>query len=316
MSAAPLLLVTGATGFVGRAVVARALAKGLRVRVAGRRPDSWPAGVEERLVGDFAGPVDWPPALAGVDLVAHCAARVHVMHETSADPLAEFRRLNVAATLALATAAGAAGVRRRGALCSIKVNGEATAPGRPFTAADEPAPDDAYGLSKLEMERALLALAAQGGPEVAIIRSPLVYGPGVKANFLALLRWIQRGRPLPLGALRNRRSLVAVDNLADLVVTCATHPAAANRVFLASDGEDLSTTALCRRLGTAMNRPARLWPVPAAWLRLAGKMTGRQDQVDRLCGSLEVDLSETRRILGWTPPVTVDEALRKTVAAP
>jgi UDP-glucose 4-epimerase len=194
---------------------------------------------------------------------------------------------------------------------SIKVNGEATQPGCPFTADDAPAPLDAYGVSKMEAEQGLREIARQTGMEVVIIRPPLVYGPGVKANFAAMIRWLQRGVPLPLGAIHNQRSLVALDNLVDLMVTCLTHPAATNQTFLVSDGEDVSTTELLRRMGQALGRPARLVPVPASILKLAAALVGKRDVAQRLCGSLQVDIEKTRKLLGWTPPLTLDQGLRK-----
>lgn len=263
-------------------------------------------------VGDIDPHTDWRGALAGVDCVVHLAARVHVMHERAADPLAEFRKVNVDGSLALARQAVAAGVRRFIFVSSIKVNGEGTAPGRPFAADDALAPADAYGISKLEAERSLLALAAEAGMQMVIIRPVLVYGPGVKANFRSMMSWLSKGVPLPLGAIHNRRSLVALDNLVDLILTCMNHLAAAGQVFLVSDGEDLSTTELLRRMGAALGRPARLLPVPAAWLDGAARLLGKGAVAQRLCGSLQVDIEKTRRLLDWTPPVTVDAALRET----
>jgi UDP-glucose 4-epimerase len=254
---------------------------------------------------------DWTAALDGVSAVIHCAARVHVMADTAADPLEEFRHVNVQGTLNLARQAAAAGVRRFVFVSSIKVNGEATQPGAPFTADDAPAPLDAYGVSKMEAEQGLRELAAQTGMEVIIIRPPLVYGPGVKANFAAKMRWLQRGVPLPLGAIHNQRSLVALDNLVDLIVTCLTHPAAANQTFLVSDGEDVSTSELLRRMGQALDRPARLLPVPQSWLKLAAAMVGKSDVAQRLCGSLQVDISKTRQLLSWTPPLSLDQGLKR-----
>lgn len=305
------VLVTGATGFVGQALVGRLAADAVPVRAAVRNPVQL-AGAQVVAVGDIGPRTDWRTALAGVDCVVHLAARVHVMREQAADPLAEFRKVNVDGTLALARQAAAAGVRRFIFISSIKVSGESTAPGRPFAADDVPAPVDPYGISKLEAERGLSALAAETRMEVVIIRPVLVYGPGVKANFRSMMAWLRRGMPLPLGAIHNQRSLVALDNLVDMIVTCLDHPAAAGQVFLVSDGEDLSTTGLLRRMGVALGKPARLLPVPATWLGGAARLLGRGDVAQRLCGSLQVDIEKTRRLLGWTPPVTVDEALRKT----
>ena len=309
-----MILVTGATGFVGGTVVRRLLAddQSQSIVVVVRRDDQcWPQRVFPRVTGDLEPSNNWSVALADVSAVVHCAARVHVMADTAADPLEEFRRVNVQGTLNLARQAAVAGVRRFVFISSIKVNGESTQPGHPFTADDAPAPLDAYGISKREAEQGLRELSAQTGMEVVIIRPPLVYGLGVKANFAAMMRWLQRGVPLPLGAIHNQRSLVALDNLVDLIVTCITHPAAANQTFLVSDGEDVSTTELLRRMGQAMNRPARLIPVPASWLKLAAAMVGKQDVAQRLCGSLQVDIQKTRQLLGWNPPLTLDQGLKK-----
>ena len=242
----------------------------------------------------------------------HTAARVHVMHDAATDPLSEYRRVNVQGTLHFARQAAAAGVKRFVFLSSIKVNGEATQVGQTFMADDAPAPQDPYGISKMEAEAGLREISAQTGMDVVIIRPPLVYGSGVKANFAAMMRWLSCGVPLPLGAItHNRRSLVALDNLVDLIVTCITHPAAANQTFLVSDGEDLSTTDLLRRMGQALGKPARLLPVPPALLKLGAALLGKPELAQRLCGSLQVDISKTRQLLGWCPPLSVDEGLRR-----
>ncbi|APW47766.1 UDP-glucose 4-epimerase family protein [Rhodoferax antarcticus] len=312
-----MILVTGATGFVGKAIVQRLLAddESRRVAVAARRVgQQWPERVLPRVTGELTPSADWTVALEGVSVVIHCAARVHVMTDTAADPLEEFRRVNVQGTLNLARQAAAAGVRRFVFVSSVKVNGEATQLGSLFKADDAPAPLDAYGVSKMEAEQGLRELAAQTGMEVVIIRPPLVYGPGVKANFAAMMRWLQRGVPLPLGSIHNQRSLVALDNLVDLIVLCLTHPAAANQTFLVSDGEDVSTSELLRRMGQALDRPARLLPVPQSWLRYAAAMVGKPDVAQRLCGSLQVDITKTRQLLGWTPPLSLDEGLKRAAA--
>lgn len=286
------LLITGGTGFVGKALVKR-------------------LGDEPMRLANRADFSDWPKVLVGVSTVVHLAARVHVMQDNAADPLAAFRAVNVGCTLSLARQSAATGVKRFVFISSVKVNGESTLPGQPFTPDDAPAPLDAYAVSKMEAEQGLRTIASNTGMEVVIIRPPLVYGLGVKANFDAMLRGLASGIPLPLGAISNRRSLVGLDNLADLIVTCLTHPAAANQTFLVSDGEDVSTTELLRRVGKALGRPARLIPVPANWLKLVAAIVGKQDVAQRLCASLQVDIEKTRRLLGWRPPLTLDQGLKK-----
>ncbi|MEO8015083.1 MAG: SDR family oxidoreductase [Polaromonas sp.] len=307
------LLITGANGFVGRALCAEAARRNFVVHAATRSAFDLPCADVSRVVGRMDGTADWATALVGVNLVVHLAARVHVMSDKAMNPLNEFRHVNVQGTLNLARQAAAAGVRRFVFISSVKVNGETTQPGRPFTAGDMPAPLDPYGISKMEAEQGLRDIASQTGMEVVIIRPPLVYGPGVKANFAAMMRWLRRGVPLPLGAIDNRRSLVALDNLTDLIVTCLTHPAAANQTFLVSDGEDVSTTGLLRRMGLAMGRPARLIPVPAGLLTQAAALMGKRDMARRLCSSLQVDIQKTRQLLGWKPPFTLDQGLKKVV---
>jgi len=308
------IVVTGATGFVGGAVLNRlsALAN-LELVAAVRKPMSkLPASATSVQVAGLEADTDWRQALQAINIVIHCAARVHVMNDQSSDPLAEFRKVNVEGTLNLARQAAASGVRRFIFVSSIKVNGEGTAPGTSYKADDVPAPVDPYGISKLEAEQGLRALAAETGMEVVIIRPVLVYGPGVKANFLSMMRWLNKGVPLPFGAIYNKRSLVALDNLVDLIVTCIDHPAAANQTFLVSDGEDLSTSELLRRMAVALGKSARLLPVPSWLLETGAAMLGKQALAQRLCGSLQVDISKTRELLGWTPPVSVDQALANT----
>lgn len=304
----PKVFITGATGFVGLALATALLAKGYALRALVRDMSERLPGAVEQVVGELGRPVD----LAAAQVVIHAAARVHAMQDKTADPLAAFRAVNVDGTLALARQAIAAGVRRFIFVSSIKVNGEGTAPGKPYTAHDAPAPVDPYGISKLEAEQGLKALAHASGMELVIIRPVLVYGPGVKANLRSMMNWLHKGIPLPLGRVANKRSLVALDNLVDLIVTCIEHPAAANQTFLVSDGEDLSTTQLLARMGKALHRPARLVPVPVALLELGGNLLGRQAMINRLCGSLQVDISHTRETLGWAPPVCVNDALQKT----
>jgi nucleoside-diphosphate-sugar epimerase len=306
------ILITGATGFVGAALVHR-LAKVPQVEIvaAVRQPASGHGSkIKFARIEDIAPLTDWGDALKDVEVVIHTAARVHVMRDTVADPLAEFRRVNVEATLNLARQAAAAGVHRFVFISSIKVNGEGTCTGARYLADDEPAPADPYGISKAEAERGLRALAVETGIDVVIIRSPLVYGSGVKGNFLSMMRWLCRGVPLPFGAIYNRRSLVALDNLVDLIVTCVEHPAAANQIFLVSDDEDLSTTELFRRMGEALGKPARLLPVPAWVLMTGAALLGKRALSQRLCGSLQVNISKTKSLLGWSPLVSVNDGLR------
>lgn len=306
-----MIFVTGASGFVGRALVSR-LAAQRSLKVSSRQITGGFLENVEIVQAGLAADQDWSVVLAGVGAVIHCAARVHVMSEQSADPLAEFRRVNVDGTMALARQSATAGVRRFIFISSIKVNGEQTGPGVPYVADQLPNPEDPYGISKMEAEQGLRALATETGMEVVIIRPVLVYGPGVKANFLSMMRWLHNGVPLPFGDIHNSRSLVSLDNLVDLIVTCIDHPAAANQTFLVSDGEDLSTTELLRRMGAALGKPARLLPVPSRLLEVGAALLGKQSLAQRLCGSLHVDISKTRKLLGWSPPVSVDDALLRT----
>ena len=306
------MLVTGANGFVGSALCARLRKDGAPVRGAVRSSNARPGGTEGVTIDGLASDTDWSEALKNVEQVVHLAARVHVMNDKSSDPLAEFRRVTVEGTAALARQAAVAGVRRFVYLSSVKVNGEFTEAGHLFTADDAPAPEDPYGVSKHEAEQLLRQIADETGMEVVIIRPPLVYGPGVKANFESMMRWLARGVPLPLAAVtQNRRSLVALDNLMDLIVTCLNHPAAANQTFLVSDGEDLSTAQLLKRMSAAMGKPARLFDVPPGLLKLGATLLNKPGIYQRLCGSLQLDIAKTRQLLDWTPPVSVDEGLRR-----
>ena len=271
------------------------------------------SGLPSVAVGDIGADTNWSAAIAGVDCVIHCAARAHVMHETAGDALAAYRAVNVDGSRRLAEQAAAAGVRRLVYLSSIKVNGEQTALGAPFSFLDTPAPEDAYGISKWEAEQALWDVSAQTGLEVVVVRPPLVYGPGVKGNLARLLKLVRSGVPLPLGAVQNKRSLIGLDNLVDLLIRCVYHPAAAGQTFLVSDGEDLSTPDLLRHMAAAMGRSARLVPVPVPLLRLAGSALGKRAEIDRLVGSLQINSSHTRQVLGWTPPVSIQEGIRRMV---
>jgi nucleoside-diphosphate-sugar epimerase len=311
----PLVLVTGGQGLVGRGLAARLLSLGLKVRVSTRQlRTTTDLDLDYIQTIDLSATTDWLPALQVIDTVVHCAARVHVMRDTSADPLTAFRAVNVDGTLNLARQAAAAGVKRFVFISSVKVNGESTPSGQAFTETDAPNPLDAYGQSKHEAELGLRQLAAETDMAVVIIRPPLVYGPGVKANFAALMRAVKRGWPLPLGAVHNQRSLVALDNLVDFIVTCITHPQAANQTFLVSDGQDLSTTELVRGMAQAAGVPARLLPVPVWALQAGASLLGKGDAVQRLCGNLQVGTSKARSLLGWMPPVSVEEGLRRAMA--
>jgi len=306
------VLVTGASGFVGSALCAHLVAEGHAVRGAVRSIQGKPLpGVEYQIVSDMSFGANWREVLTDINVVVHCAARVHVMKEASVDPLAAFREVNVKGTACLAEQAVDRGAKRFIYISSIKVNGEATS-GHPFKADDTPEPEDPYGISKWEAEQVLREIAEKTGLEVVIIRPPLVYGPGVRANFLRLMQGIMSGVPLPLGAIDNRRSLVALDNLVDLIEDCLNNPQAINQTFLVSDGDDLSTKALFQRTAVALGRPVRLIPIPVSLLWAMARLFGKSDFAERLCGSLQVDISKTQDRLSWSPPISVDEALHKT----
>jgi UDP-N-acetyl-alpha-D-quinovosamine dehydrogenase len=306
------VLVTGANGFVGQVLCELLAAAGYRVRAALRSAHPLPAAVSEStIVGDIDASTDWAAALADVDLVAHLAARAH--HIAAAHAHADlFAATNAWGTRRLAQAAAAAGVRRLIFVSSVKVNGEGPT-ATPYTAQDEPHPADPYGESKWLGEKLLLEVAAASRLEAVIVRPPLVYGPGVRANFLRLLRWVDRGWPLPFGSVHNRRSLVGVWNLCDLLLRLLTHRAAPGRVWMVSDGADRSTPELMRELGQLMGRPVRLWPAPLGLLRIAAGVTGTTAELRRLCGSLQVDITQTRRELAWSPTIAAEEALARTV---
>lgn len=306
------IAVIGAGGFVGKALTARLRDDGERVLPIVRRP----ADVEGERAIDNLATADWRTLLTGCDSVVLAAARVHVMNETAADPLAEFRCVNVGGSLAVMRGAIAAGVRRFVFISTVKVNGEETVVGAPFTPDQVPQPTTPYGISKHEAEQALRVLAAEARIELAIVRPTLVYGPGVRANFESMMRWVARGIPLPLGGIeRNRRSLVGIDNLVDLIVLCLRSPAAAGETFMASDGDDLSTTRLLREVGRALDRAARLLPIPAGVLDLGAVLIGKDEAMRRLTGSLQVDIVKNRDLLGWTPPISVAEGLARTASA-
>lgn len=310
-----MILVTGASGFVGKCLVSKLIQAGIQTKACVRLGLSAQHGLLETIAGvDLLTITDLRPLFEGVSVIIHTAARVHVMHERSQDPLTEFRRMNVETTLSLARQAAQFGVKRFVFVSSIKVNGEHTMSGQKFTADMPPNPQDAYGISKLEAERGLLEIAKQTGLEVVIVRAPLVYGSGVRANFAKMMRWVARGIPLPFGmVLDNRRSMVGLDNLVDLLILCTRHKSATNQIFLVSDGEDLSTADLIARLGSALCVPARLVPVPVGWLMRGANLTGLSAPAQRLLGSLQVDMAKTSELLGWIPPYSVEEELRRTV---
>ncbi|MCQ4306539.1 SDR family oxidoreductase [Pseudomonas stutzeri] len=306
------VLVTGATGFVGYAILCKLLeTSGVQV-LAGVRDvsNNLPAGVVPIYIGDLRYSQRYE-SLANVSVVVHCAAQTPMLGAHGSGALPDFETVNLEGTLNLARQAAEAGARRFIFLSSIKVNGERTKPGERYTAGDSPAPTDPYGVSKSKAERALSSLALSTGMEVVIIRPPLVYGPNVKGNFASMINLVKQGIPLPLGAIHNKRSLVSIDNLVDLIIRCIDHPAAANQVLLASDGVDLSTTELLRGLGAAMGKPARLIPVPACMLQFGATLLGKKAMAQRLLGSLQVDISKTCELLDWKPPYTVEEGLKR-----
>lgn len=312
-----MILITGATGFIGNAVVMRILKDPkLSVRLAIRQPLKVTSldveNVETALVGELTGKTDWSRALDGVDVVVHAAARAHIMRDKADDPLSEFRRVNVDGTLHLAQVAAAAGVKRFIFISSIKVNGEETLPGKPYTADDQPNPTDPYGISKHEAEQRLRKLSLETGIEIVIIRPVLVYGSGVKANFLSMMKYLYKGWPLPLGSIHNKRSLVSLDNLVDLIYTCLYKPTAANQTFLVSDGEDISITDLLKKMAHALGKEARLLSVPQYLLEKVARLFGKRDMFQRLCSSLQVDMIKTKTMLGWEPPLSISKALEKT----
>jgi len=307
------VVVTGASGFLGRELCLL-LNTMPRFRLcAVVRPYRIVNAESVAEVPSIDMGTDWSRILEKQDVIIHTAARAHIMNDVVKDPLAEYRKVNVEGTLNLARQAISAGVKRFIFISSIKVNGENTERDKPFTSDDIPAPEDAYGLSKLEAERGLFELSQQSEMEIVIIRPPLVYGPGVKGNFSSMISLLNRGLPLPLGAVHNRRSLVGIDNLIDMIITCIDHPAAANQVFLAGDGKDLSTTELLKMVANSLGRPSRLLPIPAPILVLAATLTGKKRLASRLLGSLQVDISKARLLLGWVPPVSLEEGVKKCI---
>lgn len=307
-------LVTGANGFVGSALCAELEHRDAYVRGAVRvlSGSSETLSYDPVAVGGLGAGTGWAKALHGIDVVVHLAARVHVMHENAADPMAAFREVNVAGTERLARAAASSGVRRLVYVSSIKVNGEQTSR-IPFSELDVPAPQDPYGISKYEAELALHNVAKETGLEVVIVRPPLVYGSGVGGNFLRLLKLLSQGVPLPLASIQNQRSMIYLGNFVDALITCAMHPAAAGKTYLVSDGEDISTPLLMHSIANLMGKRSWLWPLPPSLLQLAGKMTGKINEVERLIGSLQIDSRKIRSELGWMPPYSIQQGLSETV---
>ena len=307
------VLVTGAGGFIGSALCAKILADGRQVRGTFRSESDvnrLPGGVEAVSIASIDSDTKWDDALTGIDTVVHLAARVHVMDDVSSNPLTEYRKVNVEGTKSLAVAAANAGVKRFIFISSIKVNGEGRAAA--YTEDDEEAPEDSYGVSKWEAEQELHKISDTTGIEVVILRPPLVYGPGVKANFIRLFKIVERGIPLPLSSIKNRRSFIYLGNLIDAIITCMTNPNAAGKTYLVSDGEDVSTPELIRMIGAVFRRRALLLPVPVCIMRMAGRITGKYDEVERLIGSLTVDISKICKELEWKPPYTMEHGLRET----
>lgn len=304
------ILITGATGFVGRRVLEQLSKSNAKLVAFGRNA---PANDCDFVRGELTGTANYSDAVEGCDVIIHIAGRAHVMNENKDQSLELYREINVAATLALARQAAAAGAKRFIFISSIKVNGEQTQNGHAFLSNDAPAPKDHYGISKSEAEIGLRSVAEETGMEVVIIRPPLVYGPGVKANFAAMLRLTSKNLPLPFGAIHNKRSLVALDNLVDLILVCIEHPAAANQTFLVSDDHDISTTELLSMMVRAYGKTPLFIPVPVSLFIAVGKLTGKQNIVNRLCGDLQVDINHTKQVLGWTPQVSVEDGIRRCI---
>ena len=307
------VLTTGSTGFVGKSLLSTLDAQQYLISTTRRAHDDCDSCFDSHVVSNIDALTNWSAALTGAEAVIHLAARVHIMRDTTRDQLAEFRRVNMDGTLNLARQAAAIGVRRFIFLSTIGVNGNSTPLGTAFSENDAPLPHDPYSVSKYEAEVGLRAISKSTGMEIVIIRPTLVHGRKAPGNFGRLTRLVAKGLPLPLASVNNRRSLVGIDNLVNFIVTCLEHPSAANETFLVSDGEDLSTPDLIRRMARAMNCPARLVPVPESVLMAAAAMLGRRDMAQRLCGSLQVNISKARALLDWKPPISVDEGLRRAV---
>lgn len=311
------ILVTGANGFIGQRLCETLLNASYFVRGAVRH---FPEGLHSLKSGNNAEFVfidnvspetNWGMALKGIDCIIHLAARVHIMRETSGDPITVFRKVNAEGTSLLARMAADAGVKRFIFLSTVKVNGEETEEHQ-FTERDTPNPHDDYSSSKWEAEQALHNISDAAGLEIVILRPPLVYGQGVKANFLRLLDMVNKNIPLPLSTVNNKRSMIYIGNLVDAIIRCIEHPSAANQTYLVSDGQDVSSPDLIRMIAGAMGKKARLFPCPVPLLKMIGKVTGKSSEVERLTGSLQIDTAKIRRELNWTPPFTMEQGLRKT----
>ncbi|MGB4812364.1 MAG: SDR family oxidoreductase [Methylophilaceae bacterium] len=307
------ILVTGASGFVGKVLCDTLCENGHHVVGVYRNANKINPNLQPFIISDFNADTDWKEALIGVDVIVHLAARVHVMIDAATNPLAEFRKVNVDGTVNLAKQAVGLGVKRFVFISSVKVNGEFTESNKPFTELDIPKPQDDYGISKFEAEQALIKISQTTTMEVTIIRPPLVYGKGVRANFANMIRFIMCGIPLPLGNIHNKRSLVHVSNLVSMILCCIKHPDAANQTFLVSDGEDVSTTELLQSCAKAIGVKARLLPIPQKMLEFGATLLGKKNVAQRLCGNLQVSIDKARRILGWKPIVSFSDGIIDTV---
>ncbi len=307
------IFLTGATGFVGQQLSQYLDEHNFQLKILCRTPSASSSKNTEIVKVELENIDSWSQYLDGCSVIIHLAARVHVMNDTSKNPLEDFRKVNTHATLNLASQAAEAGVKRFIFLSSIKVSGEETQLNRPFKSSHKPKPVDPYAISKYEAEEGLKNLSEQTGMEVVIIRPPLIYGPGVKANFLSMIKWLSKGLPLPFGAINNKRSMVGLTNLLDLIITCINHPKAANQTFLVSDDRDISTTELLVLIGNALNKKTRLLAIPGKYIYLFASSIGKKSLAHRLCGSLQVDIEHTKKTLNWKPPVTMESELVKTI---
>jgi nucleoside-diphosphate-sugar epimerase len=308
------ILVTGASGFVGKALVKNALENGMVVNLSSRQSlTSTHLHQKYFLAEDLSPTIDWKSELKDVLYVVHCAGRVHVKNDKESDPLAIFRKINVGGTLNLARQAAASGVKRFVFISTIGVNGPQTKTGAPFKEVDEPQPHNAYAISKLEAEKGLFDIAKSTGMDIVVIRPPLVYGYKAPGNFGLLMRVLLRGWPLPFGGIKNLRSFVALDVLVDFILTCLAHPNAANQIFLVSDDHDVSTSELLISLTREAGMPCHLLPVPMWFLKLCSMIVGKRNMMLSLCGNLQLDISKARNVLGWRPPFSFNEGIRRAV---